>query len=79
MKTILVALGFISACGCSIGKDIQVEMVQAELIKIDTIQRGPESMQLLTWRDNRDVRYFNYQPISRYFALGTSMVVMKQR
>ena len=79
MKTFLIAMGFIAACGCRVEKDIQVEMVRAELVKIDTIFRNPKTIQLLTWKDVDDVRYISYEPMNKYFIVGTSMLVMRHR
>ena len=81
MKTILVAMGFAAACaiGCGVEKDIQVEMVRAELIKIDTVFRSPNTKQLLTWKDGDNVHYVSYESMDRYFIVGTSMLIMKQR
>jgi hypothetical protein len=80
MKTILVvAMSLMAIFGCRVEKDIQVEMVRAELIKIDTVFRSPKTLQLLTWKDRDDVRYISYESLERSFIVGTSMLVMRYK
>jgi hypothetical protein len=52
MKTIL-AMTAIAALlySCSSPREIQAEMVSAELVKIDTAFRYTNPEQMLTWRD----------------------------
>ena len=83
MKTILVGVaGVVAAAliGCSSEKELQVEMVSAELIKIDTIFRqSPLPQQLLTWRDQDHIQYVSFVPITQSYNLGTVMTVLRQR
>ena len=82
MKTILVALALLAAIGCtnSYREIQQVDMVKAELVKIDTIWRHPERVKQLTWKDNDDIRYISYVSIyNEVYAIGSSMYVMRRR
>ncbi len=79
MKTILAAIGFIVVIGCGTQKEIQVEMVQAELIKIDTIFRQPKEQKLLTWRGQDNVEYISFVSMNQTYSLGTSMMVLRTR
>ena len=79
MKTILVAIAFMAVTGCSIEKEIQVEMVQAELIKIDTVFRQPNERKQLTWRDQDNIQYISFVPMNQTYLLGASMLVMRTR
>lgn len=79
MKTILAAVSFIAIIGCSTQKEIQVEMVQAELIKIDTVFRQPKEQKLLTWRGQDNVEYISFVSMNQTYSLGTSMMVLRTR
>ena len=81
MKTILLPLALIAAAGCASLKETQqVDMVQAKVIKIDTVYRYPEHMKQLTWKDNDDIRYISYVSIyNEMYAIGSSMYVMRKR
>jgi hypothetical protein len=79
MKTILAALFVASITGCYTSREIEVEMVQAELIKIDTITRHPDNQKMLTWRDQDDIDYISYAGMYENFLIGTRMMVMRRR
>ena len=81
MKTILLPLALIAAAGCANLKETQqVDMVQAKVIKIDTVYRYPEHLKQLTWKDNDDIRYISYVSIyNEMYAIGSSMYVMRKR
>ena len=83
MKTLLVALiitGAVAAAGCASTRDIQVEMVNAELVKIDTVYRqSSQEQQQLTWRDRNNVEYTSYVSINQHYPIGMTMVVLRQR
>lgn len=79
MKTILVVIAFMAITGCATEKEIQVEMVQAELIKIDTVFRNPNERKQLTWRDQDNIQYISFIPMNQTYLLGVSMVVMRTR
>ena len=79
MKTIVIAMIIFVLWGCRIDRDIQVEFVKAELIKIDTVRRYPRDEKQLTWLDQNNVRYTSYISIDKHIAVGTTMLVMRPR
>jgi hypothetical protein len=82
MKTLLVAIAFAgaAAAGCTSTRDIQVEMVNAQLVKIDTVYRqSTQEQQQLTWRDRNNVEYTSYVSMNQHYPIGMTMVVLRQR
>jgi hypothetical protein len=82
MKTILILLVIAALTGCySSRRDLQVEIVSAELIRIDTIHRysPAEYRQQLTWRDEQNMEYVSFAPMEAVYAVGTRMPVLKTR
>ena len=87
MKKVLVALGVLVLGGCAASNNVQVEMANAELVKIDTITRydigRAESFwkqeQQLTWRDDYNNRYVSYASLDKRFLVGTKMAVLRAK
>ena len=80
MKTFLIAMCVLVVLGCTSGKEIQVEMIQAQLIKIDTIFRRPDlSQQQLTWKGADNIEYISFVSMDQVYPLGVSLYVMKTR
>ena len=79
MKTSIVAMIIIAVLGCRTGKDIQVEFVNAKLIKIDTVQRFTTYEKVLTWQDDDNIRYICYLPMKKNVSVGMQMLVMRRR
>jgi hypothetical protein len=82
MKTILAALALWVVVGCSSSfREVQeVDMVRAELVKIDTIWRHPERVKQLTWKDSDDIHYVSFVSIhNENYDIGSSMYVMRKR
>jgi hypothetical protein len=81
MKTTLLLLAVITAVGCSNLKQVQqVDMVQAKVIRIDTVFRYPEHVKQLTWKDTDDIQYISYVSIyNEVYGIGSSMYVMRKR
>ena len=79
MKTILAAAAVAALYSCSPPRELQAEMVSAELVKIDTAFRYNSPTQMLTWRDENQVSYVTYAPMSNVFMLGSKMVVLVKR
>ena len=81
MKTILAAAMVLAILtGCYSTREIQVEMVNATLIRIDTINRETDyQKQLFTWRDQKNIEYTSFESMSKNYALGTIMTVLKTR
>jgi len=55
MKTILAVATVAALYSCSPPRELQAEMVSAELVKIDTAFRYNSPRQILTWRDQNRV------------------------
>jgi hypothetical protein len=73
---IVVAFGMSS---CYVNRDIQVNMLGAELVKIDTVYRYTGSEQLLIWKCSNDVEYISYEPMNKSYQVGSKMVVLVRR
>lgn len=70
----------LAAAGCTSVKEVQVEMIQAQLIKIDTIYRNPNiARQQLTWKGEDNIEYVSFVAMDRVYPLGLSLLVMKTR
>jgi hypothetical protein len=82
MKTILVFLALVSAGGCHIERELQAEMVQTQLIRIDTVNRYSSAQvqkQQLTWRDSDNMEYVIFVPMNQNYIVGTKMIMLKTR
>ncbi len=72
MKRILVSLsGVIVVASCMSTAEIQADLVDIQLIKIDTVYRhlGPEM--LLTWRCKNNVEIVTFGDIDQPYRVGT--------
>jgi hypothetical protein len=79
MKTVLAALCLV-VMGCANTREINVEMVSAQLIRIDTIYRNTEQQkQQLIWRDRDNIEYVTLVSMNRSFPVGVVMTVLRQR
>lgn len=78
MKTILIAIT-LAITSCYTSKEIEIEMVQAELVRIDTVKRHPDNQKMLTWRDQDDISYVSYAEMYEHYPLGFKMMVMRRR
>lgn len=80
MKTLLVAMASVAAAACTSVKEIQVEMIQAQLIKIDTVHRQPNQyQQQLTWKGKDNIEYICFVAMDQVYPLGVSLLVMKTK
>jgi hypothetical protein len=88
MKKVLVALGVLALGSCSVSNNnMQVEMANAELVKIDTIMRYDinragsswKREQQLTWRDDYNNHYVSYASLDERFLVGTKMAVLRAK
>lgn len=79
MKTILAVVTVAVFYGCSSPRELQAQMISAELVKIDTAFRYSDPQQMLTWRDDNHVDYVIYAPLNNVFLLGSKMVVLVKR
>ena len=79
MKVVLAAV-LLAAVGCRSGREISVELVSAQLIKIDTIYRySGEPKQLLRWRDVDNIEYVSIVAMNKKYPLGLTLNVLRQR
>jgi hypothetical protein len=74
-----MGMAIVFACGTF--RDIEVEFVNAELVKIDTIFRYPDTYQkVLHWRSTeRNIQYVTYTPLDADYLVGSRMLVMVHR
>ena len=79
MKTILAVATIAALYSCSSPREIQAEMVGAELVKIDTAFRYGIPEQMLTWRDDNHVDYVTYAPMNNIFFIGSRTLVLVKR
>lgn len=81
MKTILVAFVVIFVlAACVTSREISVEMINAKLVRIDTVYRGSSyEKQQLTWRDKDDIEYVSLVSMGPTYPLGTTMTLLRQR
>jgi hypothetical protein len=80
MKTILISTAILALYGCAARKEMQVQMVNARLVKIDTVYRFNTDRQTqLTWIDENDIEYITYASLATSFPIGTKMMVLVKR
>jgi hypothetical protein len=82
MKTMIVLLlALVALAGCYSPREIQVDIVSAQLVRIDTVFRylNDKSQQVLTWRDNENIEYISYVPLQANYTVGTRMAVLRKR
>lgn len=77
-KLFVAAIAAITFTSCfSTRESIQAELVDAELIRVDTVERYVSHyQQLLTWRTSDHMEYSSYVPMGRKYAIGTRMAVL---
>ena len=83
MKTILAGALLLAIAGCYSNKELQADMVRAEVIRIDTIERYlhnvPTKQKQITWRDSDNLEYVTIVPMYAFYSVGTSMTMLKPR
>lgn len=80
MKTVIsAAVVALALFSCASQNEIQVEFVNAELIKIDTVYRPSGHEQVLTWRTPNNVQYISYASIDDVYLVGARFPVMVRR
>ena len=80
MKTILVSAALVALCSCAARKEVQVQMVNARLIKVDTVYRfNTDPQKQLTWRDENEIEYITYAALGTPYTLGSKMMVLVRR
>lgn len=79
MKTVFVASAALLFTACVSERSLQVSVVQAELVKVDTLFRNSEYVQLLTWRSPERMKFVSYAGIKEYYPVGARMAVFMPR
>jgi hypothetical protein len=60
-------------------RNVEVEVVDAQLIRIDTVSRGELQEQQLTWKDNYNLEYVSFMPIERNIPVGARMQMLRRK
>ena len=76
-KLLVIALAAVFTGCFSTRESIQANLVDAELIRVDTVERYVNTyQQLLTWRTSDHMEYASYVPMGRKYIVGTRMAVL---
>jgi hypothetical protein len=75
-KIMLPLVVGLAVAACNTGKEIQVNMVSAELIKVDTVYRHPRQEILLTFRCQNKLELVSFAPMYRHYQVGTRYQVL---
>ena len=80
MKAILIFLTIWAITGCGGLKEIQVDMVRARIIKLDTVYRYPEYVKQVTWKDQDNLQYVSFINIhDQTYAVGSTMLLLRRK
>jgi hypothetical protein len=80
MKTILISAALVALCSCAARQELQVQMVNARLVKVDTVYRfNTDPQKQLTWKDDHEIEYITFAALSSYYPIGTKMMVLIRR
>jgi hypothetical protein len=81
MKAVLSVIGVIALVACGSAREIEVDFVNAELVKIDTVYRYPNNyQQVLTWKSpDNNVQYVSYASLNNSYSIGSRMLVMVKK
>ena len=79
MKTCALAVVAFTMSSCYVHRDIQADILGAELVRIDTVYRYTGNEQMLVWKCSNDVHYVSYEPLSRSYQVGSRIVVLVRR
>jgi hypothetical protein len=80
MKTFLISAALVALCGCAARKEVQVQMVNARLVKVDTVYRfNTDPQKQLTWKDENEIEYVTFASLGTSYPIGTRMMVLIRR
>lgn len=79
MKSLLLLCLSATFCGCFPEKEVEVQTINVQLVKIDTIYRNPGNEQLLTWESEDNMKFVSYAPLGKPFTVGSRFTVMVKR
>ena len=74
---LIACAGMLSSC--YFGRDMQVEKVNVELVKVDTVYRTGGIMKVLTWKTDDRLEYFSMEPLEapRMDVGATTVMLIK--
>ena len=65
---------------CSTEREIQADIIDASLVKIDIVHRYPNiQRKMLTWHATDNVIYITYEPLGTDLAIGTTRRIMVRK
>ena len=80
MKPILSLVLAIALCSCFPQRELQADLVDVTLIKVDTTRRFPDDeKKILTWRTDNKLTFVTFEPAEAYYPVGTRMKMMIPR
>jgi hypothetical protein len=81
MKSVfLILAGWLCFSSCNSSKEIQVERVNVQLVRVDTIYRQSGYLKILTWQTTDRLRYLSIEPLSAsYMPVGVTMGMLIRR
>jgi hypothetical protein len=80
MKTMALLIGIAFTYGCTAEKEVQMDMIDVKLVRIETVQRYPDLTQkILTWTDRNNVSYVTFEPVHVNYKIGSYMKVMVRK
>ncbi|HET7899446.1 MAG TPA: hypothetical protein VFL47_17285 [Flavisolibacter sp.] len=80
MKAILVIVISTLCYACFPAHELQAEMVDATLVKVEEVNRYPNVRQkILTWQTERAISFVTIEPAATEIPLGTHTKVLMQR
>jgi hypothetical protein len=80
MKTILISAVLAALCSCAANKEVQVQMVNARLVKVDTVYRfNTDPQKQFTWKDENEIEYVTFASLGTSHQIGTKMMVLVRK
>jgi hypothetical protein len=79
MKLLVLISAIFWLAACRFGSEIQVERVNVELVRVDTIYRDGDSVKIFTWQSPNHLKYTSFEGIKTKFPLGTTMAIFIKR
>ncbi|MGV3528680.1 MAG: hypothetical protein ACO1OO_07290 [Flavisolibacter sp.] len=80
MKPILSLVLIIALTGCFPQRELQADLVDVTLVKVDTTHRFPDSdKKILTWMTSNKLTIVTFEPAEAYYPVGTRMKMMIPR
>jgi hypothetical protein len=76
VRKIIPLVIVLAVAACNTGKEIQADMVSAELIKVDTVYRHPRQEIQLTFRCQNKLELVSFAPMYSHYQVGTRYQVL---